>query len=205
MLYQGVTLAKGNLNPQRWPACAFAGYYADSAHVAAGCAVGNGQPGSTYTGLMTTIYFTCTSSGTITLQHGSPFTDLVDEDNVSYAEPGLEALRINCIEPQPYPVDTDADRCPDVKEAGSNARQGGERDFTNPWDYFNPTHDGKVRIDDILAIVQHYGLNAGSPGYDVKYDRTGIGPNSWNLGPPDGRIRATDILESVSQYGHDCS
>ncbi len=31
------------------------------------------------------------------------------------------------------------------------------------------------------------------------------GPNNWNLGPPDGKIRADDILAVVYQYGDDCS
>src|SRR5207302_8965855 len=32
------------------------------------------------------------------------------------------------------PYDTDGDGCPDVKELGSNALLGGDRDPTNPWD-----------------------------------------------------------------------
>jgi hypothetical protein len=102
-------------------------------------------------------------------------------------------------------VDTDGDGCTDTREVGTNAATGGRRDWQNPWDYFNPTHDGRVRSDDILAVQQHYGRNAGDPGYDVKYDRTYIGPNVWNLGPPDGKIRSVDILAIQKQYGHDCA
>ena len=53
--------------------------------------------------------------------------------------------------------------------------------------------------------VSFYGLNAGDPGYDVKYDRTYVGPNKWNLGPPDGKIRSMDIVAAVYQYGQDCA
>src|SRR5437764_1349835 len=35
------------------------------------------------------------------------------------------------------PYDTDGDGCPDVKEAGANALLGGDRDPTNPWDFFD--------------------------------------------------------------------
>ncbi len=81
---------------------------------------------------------------------------------------------------------------------------GDRRDYHNPWDYFNPTHDGKNRVDDILAVVQHFGLNQGDPGYSTNYDRTYLGPNLWNLGPPDGHIRVADILAEIKQFGHDC-
>jgi hypothetical protein len=102
-------------------------------------------------------------------------------------------------------VDTDGDGCADGREVGPDPEQGGQRDPLNPWDYFNPSHDGKNRVDDILMIVAHFGLNQGDPSYDTRYDRTGIGPNLWNLGPPDGKIRVADILAEVYQYGHDCA
>jgi hypothetical protein len=107
-----------------------------------------------------------------------------------------------------YDLDNDKDGCPDVAEvqaAPGSETHGGRRDPNNPWDYFNPTHDGKNRVDDILAVVQHFGKNAGDPGYSTDYDRTPLGPNRWNLGPPDGKIRIADILAIVAQFGHDCS
>ena len=104
----------------------------------------------------------------------------------------------------PLNADTDDDACPDAAELGADERQGGRRDPTNHWDYFNPTQDGKNRVDDILAVVQRFGKDAGDPAYDTRYDRTSIGPNFWNLGPPDGKIRVPDILASIRQFGHDC-
>jgi hypothetical protein len=104
--------------------------------------------------------------------------------------------------------DDDNDGCPDQKElqtAAGSELTGGRRDPRNRWDYFNPTHDGQNRVDDILAVVQHFGKNQGDPGYSTDYDRTYVGPNLWNLGPPNGRIRVTDILAAVYQYHHDCS
>jgi hypothetical protein len=32
-----------------------------------------------------------------------------------------------------------------------------------------------------------------------------IGPNPWNVAPPDGQITVADILYVVKQYFHDCA
>lgn len=106
---------------------------------------------------------------------------------------------------QAPPGDTDGDGCTDEQENGTDETAGGQRDYKNPWDYFNPTGDGRNRIDDILAVVNRYFLHEGQEGYDEKYDRTYLGPNDWNLGPPDGQILVDDILHSVHSYFHDCA
>ncbi len=106
---------------------------------------------------------------------------------------------------QPAPGDTDGDGCPDADENGPDEFLGGRRDYRNPWDYFNPTNDGLNRIDDVLAVVDHYFLREGEPGYDGgKYDRSYVGPNDWNLGPPDGQVLVDDVLHAVKSYFHDC-
>jgi len=105
-------------------------------------------------------------------------------------------------------VDQDKDGCPDENEqqmATGTESSGGLRDYLNPWDYFNPTHDGQNRVDDILVVAAHYGKNAGDQGYSTDYDRTYVGPNAWNLGPPNGQIRIDDVLLQLRQYNHDCS
>ena len=43
------------------------------------------------------------------------------------------------------------------------------------------------------------------PGYNPDTDRTLVGPNAWNTGPPNGLQRVDDILNSVKQYFHDCA
>ncbi len=106
---------------------------------------------------------------------------------------------------QASPGDTDGDGCTDEQENGPDEKAGGRRDYKNPWDYFNPTGDGLNRVDDILAVVSHYYLRKGQDGYDEKYDRTYLGPNDWNLGPPDGRILVDDVLHAVRSYFHDCA
>jgi acyl-homoserine-lactone acylase len=99
---------------------------------------------------------------------------------------------------------TDGDGCSDSQELGPDELLGGRRDPTNRWDYFNPTGDGENRVDDVLAVVDHYFLAEGEPGYSDNYDRSYVGPNDWNLGPPSGRVLVDDILHAVRAYFHDC-
>jgi alpha-tubulin suppressor-like RCC1 family protein len=115
------------------------------------------------------------------------------------------------------PSDTDGDGCPDAKEqqmAAGTELSGGRRDYFNPDDYYNPSHDGVNRVDDILLVVQAYfdddddgnpGLPPYEPGYAPDFDRTYVGPLAWNLGPPNGLQRVDDILNQVKQYYNDCS
>jgi hypothetical protein len=104
--------------------------------------------------------------------------------------------------------DTDGDGCPDAREAQTAAGSegsGGLRNPLNGWDYFNPSHDGKNRLDDVLMVIGQYFVDAGNPAYNVDTDRTYTGPNAWNLGPPDGKERMDDVLGIVRSYFHDCS
>jgi hypothetical protein len=118
------------------------------------------------------------------------------------------------VEPLDLTHDEDADGCPDYKELGPSETAGGLRDPFNPWDYFNPTHDGLNGVPDVLMVVQQYfhddsdltpGLPPYAPGYNVDTDRTGLGPNVWNLGPPNGKVRVDDILAQLKQYFHNCA
>ena len=97
---------------------------------------------------------------------------------------------------QPSPGDTDGDGCSDQRENELNM------DFLNPWDFYNPSGDGFIRLDDILGVIEHYSPE-GDPPYDALYDRS-IGPGG--LGPPDGKIDVpTDILSSILRYHNDCA
>src|SRR3989304_5629552 len=131
------------------------------------------------------------------MEHGQDLTHLVDANLANYheTEGSSESLAINCVEPQAYPGDTDGDGGPDAREQGLNYAMGGMRNFLSPWDYFNPTHDGVNRIDDMNLVRMYYGLDQGvSPYYTPDVDRSYVGPNPWNLGPPDGTVRINDIV-----------
>ena len=104
--------------------------------------------------------------------------------------------------------DSDSDGCADRKELSDTATAGGLRDPSNHYDYFEPTQNGQVRVNDILAVVSQYFIDdpAGSPDMKSLTDRTAItGGNPWNLGPPNGQQRVDDILAVVKQYFHDCN
>lgn len=107
---------------------------------------------------------------------------------------------------QTTPADSDGDSCTDTKELGPEPNQGGLRDPDNEWDYFNPTHDGQNRIDDVLKVVGQYFEDDGDPLYNQDTDRTDNIKNEepWDLGPPNGLQRVDDILAIIAQYFHDC-
>jgi alpha-tubulin suppressor-like RCC1 family protein len=215
--YTGLTATetKQSLHPDYWPGCDLpAGNFLPGT-VTAICAIGPGQPASLYTGRMAAPEFTCTADGTITLVHGHGNTSMFDRASESY-ESSDELLTIHCVSPQASPGDTDGDGCPDAKEIGSDPMAGGARNFLNPWDYFDANHDGQVRIEDVVAVVTQYYQdqylpsppnppNMPNPSYTQQTDRSGpIGPNVWNLGPPDGVERIDDVVDEVNQYFHDC-
>lgn len=126
---------------------------------------------------------------------------------------GSEAAGSLSFTPRTATHDTDGDLCPDYKELGDSGSAGGVRDPFNPFDYFNPTHDGRNRIDDALKVISQYfdddtngtpGEPPYSAGYDPATDRTHLGPNPWNLGHPNGQQRIDDVLAQLKQYFHDC-
>ncbi len=131
--------------------------------------------------------------------------DTQDSDGDGLSNEQEAQLGSDPFTPDNVNEDRDGDGCTNNQELGPNQNSGGRRNFLNPWDYMNPSHDGKNRIDDVLLAVQAYFIDAGSPGYSPDTDRTMLGPNGWNLGPPNGLQRVDDILNSVHQYFHDCA
>lgn len=130
---------------------------------------------------------------------------LDSEDNcVTVPNPDQEEVRPGGPGTACADSDTDGDGCTDSEELGASPRLGGQRDPDNPWDYFNPTRDGTNRIDDVIAVMDHYFASEGEPAYDPIYDRSYLGPNYWNLGAPDSQIRVDDILHVAKQFFHDC-
>jgi hypothetical protein len=98
----------------------------------------------------------------------------------------------------------DGDGCTSWDELGTVPGDGGQRDPWNAYDYFNPQKDGQNRVADILMVVGQFGTDFDEPGYTTQTDRTGLGPNAWNLGPPNGLQRVDDVLAAVKQFNHDC-
>jgi hypothetical protein len=99
----------------------------------------------------------------------------------------------------PNDKDYDGDGCTDYEELGANEHYGGRRDPFNPYDFFDPVHDGKVTVADILYVVQRYFT------FEPDANRTYVGPKDWNLGPGVGHVAVDDILDEVLSYFHACA
>jgi hypothetical protein len=91
----------------------------------------------------------------------------------------------------------------------------------NFWDFFDTpngsnTRDKMVNTADLVRLVGRF-ASFGDPGvdplsappdppaYHPAFDRTPLGPDIWDLGPPDGAIGIQDIALMVFQFGHTCS
>ncbi len=88
--------------------------------------------------------------------------------------------------------DSDRDGCSDVEEARDDITLGGNRDWTNPWDFYSvpvpankdPSPSGprdrSVDISDVLAVLFYSGASSGGPpnGNGVSYDSLKDG--DWN-------------------------
>jgi len=71
--------------------------------------------------------------------------------------------------------DADADGCSDARELGTNHVAGGDRDPSNPWDFFDVpapallpslasgTRNHSISIQDTIAVLAYIGTSAGSP------------------------------------------
>jgi hypothetical protein len=232
--YQVVIQYSGNLSlvqqdglaENRWPRCAGRGVEQMTAPMASapgryvlGCT--STLPARTYEGVLANVHFACkgTGSGLISIVGGGGayvsfyHKPSINGDRIFLAgdpEGGqqlADAVIVHCGSDgaSVSGADTDGDRCADAREAGANERAGGRRDALNPWDFFDPTGDGKHRIDDVLRVVDSYFADEGDVNYSMEVDRTLLGPNAWNLGPPNGQVRIDDVVNMVKQYFHDCS
>lgn len=141
---------------------------------------------------------------------------------------GLVACQEQAAGTDPQVADTDLDGCKDGRELSTNAQQGGMRNPLNRWDFFDvpvgsTPRDKIITISDINAVKARYFTNDANgtaainrntdpfslpppTGYHPAFDRGPlIGPDPWDLGPPDGRIDISDILAVIKQYFHNCN
>ena len=178
------------------------------------------QPASFYQGSMYTFQLTCTdipSTSVIELrpsgdpEAGTSGTILHRVDG-SHIFPKLSPLTIECLG-LPEPGDTDGDGCSDQQEFGNDERMGGQRDYLNPWDYYDVVGpaggppDGRIDLpNDILGVLLHFSPS-GAPPYDVQFDRGHRdGKTLWSMTAPDGVIDLpVDVLGVIYQFGHNCS
>jgi hypothetical protein len=218
---------QGGLAENRWPRCSHPGLEQSSAastgapgRYTLGCAAGVSAAPQTYSGALANVHFTCKGSGTgliSILGGGGSMVSFYHRPSINgnriflagdgYAGQQMaDAVVVECGGGSVglAGADTDGDGCSDAREGGSNERAGGLRDELNPWDFFDPTGDSKHRVDDIIAVLGAYLVDEGAAGYSQSTDRTMLGPNTWNLGPPNGLVRVDDIVSALRLYFHDC-
>ena len=174
-------------------------------------------PGSTFTGPVLSLQMSCPATpaqATVALipstnpfigSFGSLFVDL---DDVQIPAK-VNSITMNCV----GTGDTDGDGCSDLAEFGPDPLLGGDRDWLNPWDFYDvagpggvPIPDGVIDLpNDILGVINHQGSAPGPP-YDVQYDRGPAAGPSWNdTTPPDGVIDLpNDILGVIAQFNASC-
>jgi hypothetical protein len=121
----------------------------------------------------------------------------VDGDTLTNAE---EAV----LGTDPCNADTDGDLCNDWAELNADPINGGGRDPLNGYDFYDVNANGKVDAGDIGRVRVSVGLSLGDPGYTTLRDRSYIGPDPWDLGPPDGVIDDADLAAVRGQFGHSC-
>ena len=147
--------------------------------------------------------------------NGADFIEFSSEANKIL--PSVTGLSVNCIPKQPDPGDTDGDGCSDERENGPNETLGGQRDWLNPWDFYdvagspnppqNGAPDGVIDLpNDVLGVLQHFAPLGTEPEYDIAFDRGHRdGKTLWSMTAPDGVIDLPiDILGVIYQFGHRC-
>ncbi len=110
--------------------------------------------------------------------------------------------------------DGDQDGCPNAFELRDDEEEGGRRDPTIRWDYYDVLgpqaslpEDRYIDLaNDILGVINHFAPLGTEPEYDVRFDRgRQTGADVWDMSAPDGVIDlANDILGVILQFGHDC-
>jgi hypothetical protein len=113
-------------------------------------------------------------------------------------------------------LDADLDGCADPQEEGANEHAGGERNPKSFWDFFDtPARDRRVTVGDIAAVVGRFGSSGdanvdpmsaspAAPAYHTAFDRTLVGADPWDSGPPNGSVSVQDITLVAAQFGHTC-
>jgi|SRR3989344_5342410 len=90
----------------------------------------------------------------------------------------------------------------------------------NPWDFFDVplppgdpgtgTKNGSISDGDVAGVKAKFGTTQGGPpnksgqNYNPAFDRTFVGLDRWDLGPPNGSITGADVSLVRAQFGHSC-
>lgn len=119
-----------------------------------------------------------------------------------YANTGLGKITVNV-------PDADGDNCNDREEQGKDSLLGGQRDPSNPWDFYDVNSDGLIDFYDTALVAFQFGTKKGDLLYEWRpeTDRANAEdtPTDFaNLGPPDGVIDWADFNAVLAQRGSSC-
>jgi hypothetical protein len=99
--------------------------------------------------------------------------------------------------------DSDGDGCSNSEEAGATITLGGQRNPSNPWDFYDVNSSRRIDAVDIGLVRANF--NGGGPTLpeDVIFDRS-VGAAMWAPGAPDNKINAVDIALVRTSFNHNC-
>jgi hypothetical protein len=104
--------------------------------------------------------------------------------------------------------DTDNDGCFDgreVRTATYTPGQGGDRDPTNVWDFFDVNGSRTIDLQDALSVLQHFGSNGQSAASNLR-DRSVPDPaKPWRTAEADNGVDLQDALNSLKSFGANCT
>ena len=105
-------------------------------------------------------------------------------------------------------ADTDADGCADGNElSGDPSLDGGLRDPSNYWDFFDVTGDNFIDLSDTLDVLPTSALSVASPSTPGdKRDRSvpdAMAP--WRTAESDDGVDRTDAINNLASFGDDCT
>ncbi len=99
--------------------------------------------------------------------------------------------------------DGDGDGCSDAEEAGATIALGGQRDASNPWDFYDVNASRRIDAVDIGLVRANYNGTGPTPPEDVIFDRS-VGAATWAPGSPNNKISAVDIALVRTSFNHSC-
>jgi hypothetical protein len=102
----------------------------------------------------------------------------------------------------PADADSDDDMCFDGSEVRLAPPDGGDRDPSEHFDFFDVTADRAVDLTDTLVVLNRFGAG---PSED-EYDRSAPDDDRpWRSAAANDGIDLTDALVNLLQFGHECT
>jgi hypothetical protein len=105
-------------------------------------------------------------------------------------------------------ADTDGDGCKDGVEARPLAfapQNGGDRNPTRMWDFFDLTGNRTIDLSDTLSVLQYFGDPGTSPQANLRDRAVPSMLKPWQLVEANNGVDLQDALNNLSSFGHSCT